>query len=185
MIIGITGTLGAGKGTVADYLVKKKDFKHYSATAFITEEIIKRGLPVNRDSMVLVGNDLRAHHGSSYIIEKLYEQAISDGGDAVIESIRTVGEVMAMESKLGFYLLAINANIQLRYDRIKKRAGEKDSISFDAFSKQEASEMMSTDINKQNLQECIRRANYLINNDGTIEDLNNQIEKILQAIINK
>ena len=27
--IGITGTLGAGKGTIVDYLVKEKGFVHY------------------------------------------------------------------------------------------------------------------------------------------------------------
>ncbi|MCX6713904.1 MAG: dephospho-CoA kinase, partial [Candidatus Vogelbacteria bacterium] len=64
MIIGITGTLGAGKGAVVDCL-KIKGFKHYSVTAFITDEIIKRGLPVNRDKMVLVANDLRAQYGSA------------------------------------------------------------------------------------------------------------------------
>ena len=59
--IGITGTLGAGKGTIVDYLVKSRGFEHYSVRAFITEEIKRRGLPVNRDSMTQVGNDLRAY----------------------------------------------------------------------------------------------------------------------------
>jgi len=59
IIIGITGTLGAGKGTIVDYLINKKDFKHFSARAFLVEEIEKRGLENNRDSMVLVANELR------------------------------------------------------------------------------------------------------------------------------
>ena len=42
--IGITGTLGAGKGTIVDYLVKNRGFVHYSVRAFITEEIKRRGL---------------------------------------------------------------------------------------------------------------------------------------------
>ena len=33
IIIGITGTLGAGKGTIVDYLVKQKGFVHYSVRA--------------------------------------------------------------------------------------------------------------------------------------------------------
>ena len=53
IIIGITGTLGAGKGTIVDYLIKTKGFTHYSVRAFITKEIEKRKLPVNRDSMVI------------------------------------------------------------------------------------------------------------------------------------
>ena len=61
-IIGITGTLGAGKGTVVDFLVSEKGYKHYSVRSFISEEIIKRNLPLNRDSMVVVANDLRANN---------------------------------------------------------------------------------------------------------------------------
>ena len=75
IIIGITGTLGAGKGTIVEFLLDKKGFSHFSVRAFITEEIIRRGLPVNRDSMVQVANDLRAKHTPSYIVEQLFDQA--------------------------------------------------------------------------------------------------------------
>ena len=62
MIIGITGTLGAGKGTIVECLLEK-GFKHYSVREFLVEEICKRGLEVNRNSMVLVANELRARFG--------------------------------------------------------------------------------------------------------------------------
>ncbi|MDR0438308.1 MAG: AAA family ATPase, partial [Bacteroidales bacterium] len=52
MIIGITGTIGAGKGTIVDYLVSQKGFLHFSVRDFLSEEIERRGLPVNRDTMV-------------------------------------------------------------------------------------------------------------------------------------
>ena len=62
IIIGITGTLGAGKGTVVDYLVKEKGFRHYSVRAFLLEKIRDLGMPENRDSMHAVGNMLREEH---------------------------------------------------------------------------------------------------------------------------
>lgn len=64
-IIGITGTLGAGKGTIVDYLIKK-GYVHYSVRAFIAEEVRRRGMEVNRDSLTLVANDLRASHSQLY-----------------------------------------------------------------------------------------------------------------------
>ncbi|MEG1910591.1 MAG: AAA family ATPase, partial [Bacteroidales bacterium] len=87
-IIGITGTLGAGKGTVVDYLVKNKGFTHFSARAFLIKEIEKRHLAVNRDSMTLVANELRTQKGASYIVDELYKAALASGTDAIIESIR-------------------------------------------------------------------------------------------------
>lgn len=182
MIIGITGTIGSGKGTIVEYLLKEKGFKHYSARAFITEEIEKRGLPVNRDSMVLVGNDLRAIHGPAYVIEALYERALAMGGDSVIESIRTAGEVEAMRDKEGFCLLAVDADARTRYDRISKRGTSTDSISFEEFAAQEEREMSSDDPGKQNLGECIRLADYALRNDGTFDDLYVQLEEILNSL---
>ena len=70
IIIGITGTIGAGKGTVVDYFTTK-GFRHYSARQFIVREIERRRLPVDRDTMVSVANDLRTAHSPSYIITSL------------------------------------------------------------------------------------------------------------------
>ena len=99
LIIGITGTLGAGKGTIVDYLIEEKGFKHFSVRAFISEEIKKRGMEVNRDSMTSVANDLRAQHSPAYIAEQLYEKAIKSKKNSVIESLRTSGEVELLQSK--------------------------------------------------------------------------------------
>jgi len=183
IIIGITGTLGAGKGTVVDYLLKEKGFKHYSARVFITEEINRRGLPINRDSMVQVGNEMREAKGPAAVVEALYEQAKKDGADAIIESIRTPGEVLALRGQANFYLLAVDADRKIRYERIKARASATDQVSFEEFCAQEDKEMTSTDPNKQNLGECIRQADFVIDNNGSFTDLTNQVEKILTIII--
>ncbi|HVW71909.1 MAG TPA: AAA family ATPase, partial [Candidatus Paceibacterota bacterium] len=69
MIIALTGTNGAGKGAVVDYLVKDKGFAHHSMSGFITDEIKRRGMPVNRDSMNIVGNDLRKTYHPAHVAE--------------------------------------------------------------------------------------------------------------------
>jgi dephospho-CoA kinase len=182
IILGITGTNGAGKGTVVDYLVQEKSFKHYSARAFITEEIVRRNLLVNRDNMVAVANDLRAKNSPSFVIAELYKQAVQAGGDCIIESIRTVGEVEEMKGKANFYLLAVDADIKLRYERVVKRGTATDSVSFEEFVVQEEREMTSTDPNKQNLSECLKRADFILTNNGAVEYLHKQLLETLQKI---
>ena len=181
--IGITGTLGAGKGTIVDYLIKNKGFVHYSVRSFITEEINRRGLPVNRDSMTMVGNDLRAQHSPSWIVEQLYEQAQASGKNCIIESVRTAGEVEALRGKPNFYLFAVDADTKVRYERAVLRGSETDHVSFETFVANEAREMDNNDPNKQNLRYCIEQADYCFQNDGTIEELNQQVEKVLSEIM--
>ena len=180
--IGITGTLGAGKGTIVDYLVQQRGFTHYSVRAFITDEIRRRGLEPNRDTMTLVGNDLRASHTPSYIVEQLYEKAQQSGCNCIIESVRTVGEVEALRQKPGFYLFAVDADPRVRYDRAVLRGSETDHVSFDTFLAQEQREMQSDDPNRQNLRRCIELADFRFDNDGTISELQAQVEHVLQQI---
>ena len=181
IIIGITGTIGAGKGTLVEYLVEKKDFVHYSVRGFLIEELNKRNILVNRDTMVLLANELRERNSPSYIIDCLYEQAKQSGKDAVIESIRTSGEVESLRKKENFCLLAVDADPEIRYKRIVKRNSETDHITFEEFLSNEQREMISTDPNKQNLSKCIEMANCLLTNNGTIDELYKQLENKLFA----
>lgn len=183
LIIGITGTLGAGKGTVVDYLVSKKQFTHYSVRDFINKEIIKRGLEINRDNMVVVANDLRKKHGSSYLVEQIYKTAIKANKNCIIESLRTPAEIHSLKKKGEFILFAVDAEIEKRYKRIKKRAIESDNVSFKKFKEDEKREMKSKDPTKQNLAKCISLADYIFTNNKTIKDLHEQIEKTIKNII--
>ena len=184
MIIGITGTLGAGKGTVVGFL-EEKGFKHYSVREFLTKIIKKEGNEVNRDNMVELANRLRAKHGPSYIIEELYKEAVVCGGDAVIESLRAEGEVLALQKKGNFYLFAIDADPKTRYDRIKLRKNSTDMVSFEKFLEQERKEMQNDDPKKQNLAKCIAMADYKFDNKGTIEELKEKVSEVLNEIKSK
>jgi dephospho-CoA kinase len=182
MIVGITGTLGAGKGTVVEYLVKEKGFTHYSVRAYLVEEIERRGLAVDRDSMVAVGNELRREHGPGYLAEQLYERAQSKGGNVIIESLRTPAEIEALRAKGGFVLLAVDADVKTRYDRIVGRGTSTDTVSFETFVSNERREMESSDPAKQNLSACIAMADIVLMNDGDREELFQRVEEALEDV---
>ncbi len=181
-IIGITGTLGAGKGTIVDYLTKHHGFKHFSVRGYLTELIKAKGEEVNRDTLVNTANELRAKYSPSFIAEELYREAKESGKDCIIESIRTVGEVKALQAKGNFYLFAVDAQQPLRYERIVERAPETDKVSFETFKDNEEREMTSIDPNKQNLDACMKLADFRFVNGGSFDELYQQIDEVLIKI---
>lgn len=181
-IIGITGTLGAGKGTIVDYLTQHHGFKHFSVRGYLTKLIVAKGGEVNRDTLVATANELRAQNTPSFIAEELYREAAESGQDCIIESIRTVGEINALHAKGNFTLFAVDADQKVRYGRIVERASETDKVTFEVFAGNEAREMNSDDPNKQNLAACMRMADYRFTNDGSFDSLYRQVDEALANI---
>ena len=184
MIIGLTGTLAAGKGSVVEFLIEQ-GFKHYSVRQFLVQEIEKRSLLVNRNNMVEIANELRKKYGPSYIVEKLYELAKESGGDCIIESVRVPGEVEALKRKGEFYLIAVDAEPKLRYERAILRKSETDKISYEEFLSNEKREMESSDPTKQNLKKCIEMSDFVIENSFGLEELKTKVEEIIEKIKSK
>lgn len=182
VIFGLTGLNGSGKGTVADYLVSKYGFRHYSVGDYILEEMARRGLANERKNMVLVANDLRQKYGAGYIVEQLINKAKQIGGDgAIVESIRTIGEIELLKS-LGCYVLGVGADRKLRYERILKRGSFKDNKTYEQFVEEEELEMNSEDPSKQNLEKCYMLADYKVDNNKDKNYLFQQLDEIIKKI---
>lgn len=181
-IIGITGTLGAGKGTIVEYLCKNYGYKHYSVRNFLINIINSKGEVPDRDSFVKTANDLREQYGPAYIIQQLYKQALQSKTNCIIESIRTLGEINSLKQQDDFTLFAIDADIELRYSRIVVRASETDKISLETFIENENREMHSDDPNKQNLAACMNLADYTFKNNSSLDELYKQVDLAMKEI---
>lgn len=179
MIVGITGTLGAGKGTVVDYLVKQKGFKHFAVSdTFLAGEARKKGLTPDRNTRRDVANEYRAM-GPTKLMEAVYDMArlaVEAGERVIIEPQHTAAEVDFIKSK-GGVVIAIDADVRARYNRILQRGGAKDSLSFDDFLAQQRLEMISDDPDRNNIAAAIMKADILLRNDGTPDDLFKKLEK--------
>jgi dephospho-CoA kinase len=182
-IIGITGTLSAGKGAIVDYLVYKRGFKHFSVSGYITKKLKEREIEVNRDTMLALGNELRTNHSGDYIVYELLHEAKEYGQDCIIESIRTTDELLLLKMH-GIETLSVDADQRLRYDRSQERASEKDKVTFERFQLQEKIESEGIAGDKPNLIECrnLISHEFRLTNNGTLKELYLQVEDALILI---
>lgn len=184
MIVGIVGMLGAGKGTVTEYLVKNKGFAHVAVSdTFLVGESLKRGLEPNRQSRHDIANEYRTK-GPTKLMEACYELAlpfISDGRDVVIEPQHSIDEVTFIQSKGGI-VIGVDADIHQRYDRIYKRGSTKDNVSFEEFKAMEDLEMSPTHSTTNNLSGAKTHADIHVMNDGSIEELHKQLDDVFKKL---
>ena len=181
IIVGITGLTGSGKDTVAECL-KSKGFFYSSLSDRIREECAVRGLVTDRDNLIAVGNDLREKFGHYILAKRSKEKFSKEGiGKAILVSIRHPKEAEYLKSQPGFYLLAVEAPIELRYKRNSQRGRPEDAVSFEKFKEQEEKERSGSEAQQQ-IDKVIAMADYTIINEGTIEELGKQVEEILEKI---
>jgi len=173
-LIGLTGTNAAGKGEVAAFFVKK-GYSYFSLSDLIREKLREKGMEPNRDNLIKMGNQLREKHGAD-ILARLVVEKIK--GNAVIDSIRNPKEVEFLKKQEGFILLSIDAPVELRYERAKKRGRGESASNLQEFIKKESEEMTSLEKSQQ-LRTCMNMADISIVNDSTIDDLHKKLEAIL------
>ena len=179
MIIGITGTNGAGKGTVVDYLVKQKGFVHYSVRKYIEAEIVKRGMSLDRNSMNIVGNDMRERHGVDYWDKLIFSDTQARGDkDIIIESVRNLASAQKLKES-GALIWAVDADKKIRYERTVLRGSSTDHVSFEEFVAQEDREMAQAAVHDMNTFGIIKMADAILDNSGTLEELYAQVEAAL------
>ena len=184
MIIGITGTIGSGKDTLMELLKNEYGFKHYSVRQYLTERLEEDGIEVNRTAMTILANTLREENHPAYIIEQLFLKAKESGGNAVIESIRTPGEVEFLKEHSDFHLFAVDADPNLRYERVQERRSATDRVDFNTFMAEEQREMSNAEPHMQNIAACVRLAEERFRNNASIDMFYKKVRKALEQRLN-
>ncbi len=176
MIIGLTGTNASGKTSILKYLISK-NFEHFSLSDAIRDELSQRNLEHSRENMRKVGNELREQYGPS-ILAIMTKKKIRYN-KVVIDSIRNKYEVLELQQLPDFYLIALDAPLEVRFKRAMTRGRQENAVSIETFQLLEEKEK-SKNSNAQNIDQCMNLADFHIYNDGTLEELHRKIDHILK-----
>ena len=183
IVFGLTGKNASGKGTVAEIL-KKKNFTYHSLSDSLRDELKSLKKEETRENLIDIGNELREKGGPAVLADKLMPKLNSENNH-IVDSIRNPLEVISLRKETllrRFFLISVDANSKLRYDRLCSRGRIGDTDSWEKFVEQEKKEENNDDPNKQQLSRTMEMADYSIDNSGTLEELEAQVNRIISSL---
>lgn len=186
-LVAIVGMPGSGKTEAANFLAEK-GFQFIRLGQLTLDEIRKRGLEPTEQNERPIREELRKKHGMDAFallnfpkIDRMLER-----GDVVVDGLYSWEEYLAFKKKYKqIAVIAIYASPETRYKRLAKRRldREKDvnmqkrSCTIDETASRDRAQL-------ENLHTGgpIAMAEFTIVNEGSLEYLKEEIEKILKKI---
>lgn len=180
MIIGLTGSLAAGKGTTAKYLVEKYGGQTVKFSDPL-RDILKRIYQVpTRESLSELAVYLRSKFGQDILIQTLLKDIEAKGeGIFILDGLRYREEYDVLSGRDDFHLWALDTELETRYRRIIQREeNESDkSLTLEQFKAQHE---LATE---QFTPELMKKAETTFDNNGTAEELYAQVDAAIKKLL--
>jgi len=180
IIFGLVGPLASGKETIKKYLAEKYNAKDCKFSSILRDVLSRLNIEISRENLQKVSTVLRANFGEDLLAKAIAMDASKiDAKIVVIDGVRRFTDIEHLTNLPNFILVKIDADPRIRYERMKSRnenIGD-DKKTFEEFIKDHNSEA-----DKQ-VPEVMKSAKYSIDNNGSFEDLYQQIDKIISEFI--
>ncbi len=171
-IIGLTGYMGSGKGELVK-LLQQRGYTYTSLSDAVRAEATKRGLDHTREHLQFVGNQLREEQGPGILGKKIRETVEQERERRwVIDGIRNPGEWEELKQLPNFEMIGVTASPDTIVERIMQRNREGTPLSREeVLTKLNRERGIGEPPEGQQVQRCLDHADFLIVNEGTLEDL--------------
>ncbi len=179
IILGFVGPLAAGKGTTCQYLKEKYNANAYRFSTVLRDVLDRLYLEQNRKNLQYISLILRKAFGDDLLALAIAKDVENDNSSFIsIDGIRREPDIKYLKELPKFHLIYITADQKIRYERIIKRVENTDDSkkTFEQFKKDEKRET------ERQIKQVAKLAKFTINNNGTFEQLYQQIEDILKKI---
>ncbi|MBW2997438.1 AAA family ATPase [Candidatus Woesearchaeota archaeon] len=191
MIIAVTGPISSGKGKVAEFF-RDKGFVHHSFSAEIRQVAKERGIEVSRETLSKLGHDLRIESPDKSILgqkllDKIEKEVAKGKKRFVLEGLRDADEVDLFRKhelekpEMRFILIGVDAPQELRFERMKSRRRHGEPQTFAEFKEIDDKEWKGG--YGQEVGKIMKMADYIIQNDSALDDLQKKVEEIAKEIL--
>jgi dephospho-CoA kinase len=175
-VIGIIGTIGAGKDTAGDYIADKLNIPIFQISSPLKSICLETGIEPSRENLIELGTKLAVEHGDGYLAEYIIEHM--DEERAVITGMRQLGQIDTLKSLSKLTLISIEATPTIRFERARNNGKVGEASNLEEFITRERAENSAP--NAQRLFECMKLADYHITNESSLEDLYSKLDNIFR-----
>jgi dephospho-CoA kinase len=177
IILGLTGEMASGKGTLATYLTDKYQANSHRFSTMLRDILKRLFIEQSRENLQNISTVLRQVFGEEIMAKVMASEAANDQADiVVIDGIRRQADIVHLTKLPEFKLIYLEADMELRYQRLTNRRENADdaTVTWEEFQKAHQAE---TELQIKTLRP---QADFIINNNGSISDLYQKIDHILQ-----
>jgi dephospho-CoA kinase len=178
-IVGVVGLNGSGKDEVVKYLKERYAVPLLSVGDIVREIAAKEGVEPTRENLDSITKKYFKQFGEGYFLRLVIEKIQSSGWKvAGISGIRSPKDIVLLRDAFKQDFILIHVDItdpRVRYTRIHQRGSKRDELSYAEFLQQD---QVSEELFQ--ISESIDSADYEISNDGTLEDLHGEVEKLIE-----
>ena|SRR3989344_9626686 len=181
IILGLAGELAGGKGTVSKYIVEKYNGSSHRFSTVLRDVLDRLYLGQSRDNMQKLSTAIRKTFGEDTLAKVMVEDVKKDNHEIIaVDGVRRLADIEYLKKIPGFKLVYIDADIEKRFERIKKRNENPDDAgkTFEQFKKDNEGE---ADAQIKNLKS---EADYVMDNNWTIEYLYRQVDETIRKCKN-
>lgn len=176
IILGIAAEIAGGKGTVTKYVTEKYNGSSHRFSTMLRDILDRIYLEHSRGNMQNLSTALRQTFGEDTMAKVMFEDTKKDEHEVVvIDGVRRTADIKYLRQLPEFKLIYIDADIKKRYERIIKR-GENPDDATKTFEQFEKDQLGEADAQIRSLKD---QADFVIDNNGTFNDLYNQVDKIV------
>lgn len=176
IILGLAGEIASGKGAVAKYLAEKYGSNFYRFSGILRDVAKRAHLEENRGNLQKISTMFREYFGSDILAKTIYLDVENDDHEMItIDGVRRFEDVEFLKKLPGFKLVYIEAGLKKRYERLIQRRENADDATktFPEFKRDLEREAESQ------IKALKEKADVVIENDGTREELYAQVDKII------
>ena len=177
IILGLTGEIASGKGTTAKYICEKHGGSSHRFSTMLRDIANRMYLEESRENLQKISTIFRENFFGDILSSVIAKDVENDKHEVIaIDGVRRLADIEYLKKLPGFKLVYIEADMKKRYERITARGENTDDTTktFEDFKKDHEREA------ELQIKDLKNHADFVINNNGSLEDLYKQVDEIIK-----